>query len=50
MSYFVYSRHATRERAEMALEDYYATGEISESERPYITHIRNRWCVMFPAS
>lgn len=47
-SYYSYSHHKTRERAEDALENYFAAGEISESERPEIRHISGRWAVMFP--
>jgi hypothetical protein len=33
---YVYSCHKTRDRAESALEHYYACGEISQCERPRI--------------
>jgi hypothetical protein len=46
--YFVYSGHKTRKRAEVALEDYFATGKISEGEHPYIERRGNRYCVLFP--
>lgn len=51
--YFEYSSHRTREAAELALEDYFATGEICEAERPYIRGGKNRkgeqrFYVMFP--
>lgn len=51
--YFTYSSHKTKEAAELALEDYFANGEISEAEKPYIQEHRNRgrairYCVMFP--
>lgn len=51
-SYFAYSTHATRERAESALEDYLACDEIRESERPEVAtlpiHGSKRWAVWFP--
>ncbi len=34
--YFTYSVHPTMFKAEAALEDYFASGEISEGERPFI--------------
>lgn len=43
---FSYSSHKTRERAEMALEDYYATGEVSESEVAAIRSYRARFHVL----
>jgi hypothetical protein len=33
---FEYSRHKSEARAEMALEDYFATGEVSLGEAPRI--------------
>lgn len=46
---FEYSRHKTEERAERALEDYFATGEVSLGDAPRIER-RNtpsgiRWVV-----
>ncbi len=57
--YFTYSVHPTMFKAEAALEDYFASGEISEAERPYIACqrrvtrdqtalYRTVYCVMFP--
>lgn len=59
MTYFTYSVHRTREAAESALEDYFATDQICEAERPRIETrrrvvrdqtalYRTVWCVMFP--
>lgn len=45
----IYSNHSTRDRAENALEDYFADGEVSEGERPMIRNIKGRFCVLFPA-
>ena len=46
---FEYSRHKSEERAEMALEDYFATGEVSDGDAPRIerrnTHNGPRWVV-----
>ena len=47
-SYYSYSHHATRDRAESALDRYFATGEVCEAERPAVYRIGSRWCVMFP--
>lgn len=33
---FEYSRHKSEARAEMALEDYFATGEVSNADAPKI--------------
>jgi hypothetical protein len=62
MAYFVYSTHKTLAKAEVALDDYHTTGEISESEHPYVERRRvylsvdhrdcskgYRYCVMFPS-
>ena len=46
--YFVYASFKTRAKAEAALEEFFALGEICEAERPYITHRNGRYCVMFP--
>lgn len=45
---FVYSSHATRDRAESALEDYFAEGDVSSGERPIIRKIAGAWRVLFP--
>lgn len=46
---FVYSRHKSLERAQMALDDYFATGEVSLSEFPQIKPVNTpagkRWIV-----
>lgn len=42
---FVYSWHATRERAENALENYFAAGEVSPGERPAIVKRGAHWGV-----
>jgi hypothetical protein len=46
--YFVYSYHKTRERAEMALESYFAEDIVSPGERPRIEKRGTVWCVLFP--
>ena len=33
---FIYSRHATLDMAERMLEEMYATGDVTEGERPKI--------------
>ncbi len=38
MTYSIYSCHRTREAAQAALEQYFAEGRITTSERPYIDH------------
>ena len=48
MVYFVYSTHSTRERAELALESYFAEDIITESERPKIEKHGKYYAVMFP--
>jgi hypothetical protein len=40
-----YSSHKTRDAAEMALEHYYAAGEVSECERPRIERRGARYVV-----
>lgn len=42
---FVYSWHATRERAENALENYFAAGEVLPGERPAIIKRGAHWGV-----
>jgi hypothetical protein len=44
----IYSSHSTREEAEFALEEYYATGEVFESEVLGIKYqtSRRKWCVI----
>ena len=37
---FVYSHHKTRDQAELALEQYYATGEVCDGEHPEIVRRR----------
>lgn len=54
--YFAYSFHRTRERANDALESYFASGEICDAERPEIVATTDRnlraskahFAVMFP--
>lgn len=41
----IYSEHKTSENAELALEDYYASGQVSESERPTIRKVGRYWCI-----
>lgn len=45
MYYFTYSRHRTREAAEAAIEDYFATAEIDDSDRPRVVREGGRWAV-----
>ena len=49
---FVYSAHTTREKAEAALQQYFANREVCEAERPRVERRRERdtrrWCVLFP--
>jgi len=47
-SYYSYSHHTSRERAEDALEHYFATGEVCEAERPEVVRTVVDWAVMFP--
>lgn len=47
MIYYTYSSHSTRERANDALETYFACGEVSEGERPRIRQHKGRWLVEF---
>lgn len=42
---YVYGVYKTRERAEAALEDMFAFGEVSEGEFPRIEKIGKAWCV-----
>jgi hypothetical protein len=46
--YFVYSFHKTRAKAEQALETYFASGIVSEGERPRVARCGKAWAVMFP--
>lgn len=50
--YFAYSIHRTKEEAEDALVDYFASGIVCEAERPKIEYNQRtkRYNVMFPAS
>jgi hypothetical protein len=46
--YYTYSRHRSRDAAESALEEYFATGEVSDGEWPRIKYERSRgWLVQF---
>lgn len=45
MTYFTYSRHATESAAYWAIEDYFATGEISECDRPRVVREAGKWAV-----
>jgi hypothetical protein len=42
---FTYSTHKTRDAAEMALEDYFATGEVSEGDCPRIEARNGRYLI-----
>ena len=44
-SYYTYSKHTSREKAEAALEDDFASGEILLGERPRITFKQGRYCI-----
>lgn len=59
--YFTYSTHKTLQKAQDALEHYFASDQVCEAERPYIdgpcriqvtnngvTSWANRYHVMFP--
>jgi len=46
--YFAYSNHVTFGAAEAALEQYYASGRISDSERPYVAKSGRLYAVFFP--
>jgi hypothetical protein len=50
--FYVYSSHSTRAKAEAALEDYFATGDVSECELygDWIKCIQGRWCVLLKMS
>lgn len=48
-TYYSYSHHTTRDRAESALDEYFATDQVCEAERPEIVRIDGRYAVMFPA-
>jgi hypothetical protein len=41
MLWFAYSSHKTLDRASDALEDYYATGEVSDGDQPRIVELRD---------
>lgn len=43
---FIYSSHKSRDAAELALDDYYSTGEVSNGDSPAIVFSRGRWRVM----
>jgi hypothetical protein len=38
---YVWSRHKTREAAELSLEDDFATGDIVPAEAPHIEQVRD---------
>lgn len=42
----VYARYRDRERANDALEDMLATGDVCEDEHPTIEYERGWWCVV----
>ena len=42
---YTYSTHKTRDRANDALEGYFAAGEVSASERPQVEHESGRYLV-----
>lgn len=43
---FAYARYSTRERAEEALLDMFAEGDVTEYEFAYIAKVDGYWCVM----
>lgn len=43
---FIYSRHSSYEKAELALEEYFATGEVFESELIGIKRINGKFCIV----
>lgn len=51
---FDYARYKTRERAEMSLEDSFASGDISQGDRPLIEPRRDHngrilyWSITLP--
>jgi hypothetical protein len=45
---YEYARYKTRERAEMALENMFATGDVVEAERPEIERRGNRYVITLP--
>jgi hypothetical protein len=51
-AFYVYSSHSTRAKAEAALEDYFATGDVTECELygDWIKCIRGRWCILLKVS
>ncbi len=42
---YVYGRYRTRERAEAALEGFWADGMVGELEYPKVEKIGGAWCV-----
>jgi len=42
---YVYSTHKSQRSAELALDDYLASGEVSEGEHPIIRHRGSRWLI-----
>jgi hypothetical protein len=49
MAFVVYSSHKSQQAAYDALENMYASGEISECEPVHVAKRGNRWCVMVAA-
>jgi hypothetical protein len=47
---YIYSKHKTREGAERALEEFFATGEVSEGERPRVERVGSRFYVTLEGS
>jgi hypothetical protein len=43
--YVAYSSHASSDAAEDALFTYFATGEISEAEKPMVKRFGKRWYI-----
>lgn len=41
MTYIVYSYHKSKAAALWAIEDYFATGEIFESDNPRVVRMKN---------
>ena len=46
--FYVYAYYKTRDRAEEALEDCYAWGEISYGEGAKIEKRGKFWCILLP--
>jgi hypothetical protein len=42
---YIYTRHTTVELACRTLEDMFATGEISEGEKPQVERRGWHWCI-----